>query len=213
MTQPRFALFDLGGGEILRLAMLLLAGLAVLAILAGVTLWVAWLVRRDKSRATVPPPVNAAAPTPSTPRTCPRCGAIVAADAPQGLCPRCVLGVGLATQAAAPYSFAWTSAPIGSHAISANVLYDVGSLASATNTITVWDSAPPALAASLSGGWLSLQLSGSVGQHYRVEYQPELPPPGPWQLVMDIPSLPVTPFTVAEAATNAQRYYRIISLP
>ncbi len=31
------------------------------------------------------------------PGSCPRCGATLPADAPQGLCPRCVLGVGLAT--------------------------------------------------------------------------------------------------------------------
>jgi len=34
---------------------------------------------------------------PTTPPVCPRCGAALPADAPQGLCPRCVLGVGLAT--------------------------------------------------------------------------------------------------------------------
>ncbi len=33
----------------------------------------------------------------NNPTTCPRCGAALSADAPQGLCPRCVLGVGLAT--------------------------------------------------------------------------------------------------------------------
>ncbi len=93
------ALFNLGGGEvILLLAMLLLAGLAVLAVLAGIALLIAWLVRRDKSKAAAQPPLGAAAPTPPAPRTCPRCGAIVPAESPQGLCPRCVLGVGLATQ-------------------------------------------------------------------------------------------------------------------
>ncbi len=94
-----FALFDMGGGQVvLLLAMLLLAGLAVLAVLAGIALLIAWLVRRDKSKAAAQPPLGSAAPMPPAPRTCPRCGAIVPAESPQGLCPRCVLGVGLATQ-------------------------------------------------------------------------------------------------------------------
>ena len=47
---------------------------------------------RNASGTAIPPPAE-----PTTPSVCPRCGATLPADAPQGLCPRCVLGVGLAT--------------------------------------------------------------------------------------------------------------------
>src|SRR5258706_11664179 len=56
----------------------------------GVVLLVVWLTRRGRN---TPP-----AASPATPPHCPRCGAPLPTGAPQGLCPRCVLGVGLETQ-------------------------------------------------------------------------------------------------------------------
>ncbi|MCW5553112.1 MAG: protein kinase [Verrucomicrobiae bacterium] len=68
-----------------------MAGLAV-----GAVLLVVWLVRRKDTPPS--PPANSTRPQPTPPPTsavCPRCGATLPPDSPQGLCPRCVLGVGL----------------------------------------------------------------------------------------------------------------------
>jgi tRNA A-37 threonylcarbamoyl transferase component Bud32 len=50
------------------------------------------------------PPANPT-PPPPTSANCPRCGTTLPADSPQGLCPRCVLGVGLDTQTEATGEF------------------------------------------------------------------------------------------------------------
>jgi autotransporter-associated beta strand protein len=75
---------------------------------------------------------------------------------------------------------------------------------------------PPSitLTAPTSGAEVfSLQLTGATGQHYRVEYQPTLPPVGPWQVLTDIASLAVSPLTVFDTATSTQRFYRALSVP
>jgi len=100
MNDAMLAMFNLGPAEIL----LILVLLGVMAAgVAGVVLLVVWLVARQgrSGPAMAPvPPTNPAAPP--TPRSCPRCGAPLPADAPEGLCPRCVLGVGLATPTDVP---------------------------------------------------------------------------------------------------------------
>jgi len=78
--------------------------LGILALMAaavvGVVFLAVWLSKRNVS-SPVPPPAA------STVRlaTCPRCGLPLPADAPQGLCPRCVLQVGFETQDAAEPAF------------------------------------------------------------------------------------------------------------
>jgi serine/threonine protein kinase len=101
------AMFNLGGGEIILLiAIFLIFALAALVVV-GLILFL--IVRsRGKGRTAEPPPAPAAkspAPAQSTevmPRKCPKCGAELKADAPEGLCPACLLQRGLATEGAAP---------------------------------------------------------------------------------------------------------------
>jgi tRNA A-37 threonylcarbamoyl transferase component Bud32 len=98
MNNVMFGLFNLGGAEIL----LILAVMIVMAVVAGGIILLAVFLARHGSRGTptvgVPPPLQTTPPS----QTCPRCGAPLPAGAPQGLCPRCVLGVGLATHTEAP---------------------------------------------------------------------------------------------------------------
>jgi len=47
--------------------------------------------------------------------------------------------------------------------------------------VVVWNPAPPGLSAGLVGASFQMQLTGTTGQHYRVEYQPALSPAGAWQ--------------------------------
>jgi len=72
----------------------------MMGMLVGVVFLAVWLSKRKVS-SPVPPPAA------STVRlaTCPRCGLPLPADAPQGLCPRCVLQVGFETQDAAEPAF------------------------------------------------------------------------------------------------------------
>ena len=74
------------------------------AIVVGAGSICAWLIyefsQAREARATGWPASAPASPIPGGTvalAACPRCGAALPADAPQGLCPRCVLGVGLAT--------------------------------------------------------------------------------------------------------------------
>ena len=97
MNNAMFGLFNLSGGEII---LILCVFLLMTAGVIGFVCFALWqLVKHRNSPAAVPPvhPPSSAPPPPSPSRTCPRCGAPLPADAPQGLCPRCVLGVGLAT--------------------------------------------------------------------------------------------------------------------
>ena len=86
----------IGGWEvilILSILLLLIGGGAV-----GIVLLIVWLARREKAKSSAIPPVQPQPEQPKpAPQTCPRCGAPLPANSPQGLCPRCVLGVGLAT--------------------------------------------------------------------------------------------------------------------
>jgi tRNA A-37 threonylcarbamoyl transferase component Bud32 len=81
--------------------------LILLSVVAGAGWLIVWLVRRKHNPPSSTPPVQ---PQPEQPKpdpsTCPRCGTPLPADSPQGLCPRCVMGVGLATQTEATSEFA-----------------------------------------------------------------------------------------------------------
>ncbi len=87
---------------IILLILLVMAGLAV-----GVVLLVVWLVRRNQTPPSTPanPPTPRPTPPPPTSANCPRCDATLPPESPQGLCPRCVLGVGLDTQTEATGEF------------------------------------------------------------------------------------------------------------
>src|ERR1017187_8598276 len=84
---------------------------------ALVAVIVYFVIRRDKSKSvskpTFPAPPAAAAPksplqpmpvskTEIMPRKCPQCGAALQPDAPEGLCPACLLQRGFATEAGVP---------------------------------------------------------------------------------------------------------------
>ena len=92
----------LGVPEVLVILLVVLLGLV---IPGGIIVLVLWLVRREKTRTPVNPPVQQPEQPKPAPSTCPRCGTVLPADSPQGLCPRCVLGVGLATQTEATGEF------------------------------------------------------------------------------------------------------------
>ena len=102
------------------LFLILLALVVLVALLvAGVVAVVYLFVRQPKSKPepvpAPPPPVAAAAAPPSPrsappvpaktvvmPRQCPRCGTTLPPDAPEGLCPGCLLQRGFATEAGVP---------------------------------------------------------------------------------------------------------------
>jgi len=103
MNDLMFAVMGVGWEAVL---FLLLGLLFCAGLLAGVVLLVVWLVRRGKPQTHTTPPIQPEPEQPKpAPSTCPRCGAPLPTDSPQGLCPRCVLGVGLATQTEATGEF------------------------------------------------------------------------------------------------------------
>lgn len=91
-----------------------MALIIVPTVIAAVVIFVVWAVRKSKAAGqprsaetslVETPPLNsaesAAAPA-STPRSCPRCGSPLAAtSSTAGLCPKCLIEVGLGTQAGA----------------------------------------------------------------------------------------------------------------
>ena len=82
---------------ILEILIILLVLLVMAGLVVGVVLLVVWLTRREKPSAAATAPGTGRTQTPQPAATCPRCGTALPPDSPQGLCPRCVLGVGLAT--------------------------------------------------------------------------------------------------------------------
>jgi serine/threonine protein kinase len=92
-------LFSLSGGEIIIILVAILAMAAGVLAFVLLALWL--LLKRWNSPRAMPPAQPPSSPPPAS-QTCPRCGVPVPADAPQGLCPRCVFGVGLATHTDAP---------------------------------------------------------------------------------------------------------------
>ncbi len=93
MNDVMFAMLVASRSLTFFLVLLVLAGLA-----GGLVLLAVWLLRRKQAKLLVNPPVQPPEPPKPQPSTCPRCGTPLPAESPQGLCPRCVMGVGLATQ-------------------------------------------------------------------------------------------------------------------
>ena len=74
---------------------------------------------------------------------------------------------------------------------------------------------PPVIVSgpSISGGGFNFQFTGTLGQHYRVEYTPVLPAPGSWQVVTNIVSLATSPCSISAPATNSSGFYRVAWVP
>jgi serine/threonine protein kinase len=87
-TMCQFAVFGLGGGEII----LIIVGLLIpAAVVVGIILLVRYLTKAQSTPPPIPPPQN-------TKRFCPQCGVEMPTNAPQGLCPTCLMKVGLGSQ-------------------------------------------------------------------------------------------------------------------
>jgi hypothetical protein len=86
---------------------------------------------------------------------------------------------------------------------------------SAVASVTVVTPVPPVIepGMNVSEGNFNFQFSGVPGRHYRVEWTPKLPAPGPWQVVTDIQSLATSPAAVSVAATNGSAFYRVGLVP
>jgi hypothetical protein len=78
-----------------------------------------------------------------------------------------------------------------------------------------WSPEPPVLLPGLhvAAGNIHFQFSGTLGQHYRVEFTPELPAVGSWQVITDIVSLAASPFEVSDSMTNSRGFYRVGLVP
>jgi serine/threonine protein kinase len=96
--KPVVAILNLSGGELL---MILLSLLVMAAMVGGVIVLVVWLSRRNAGPIAAPP-VPPRPPVTPTKRVCPQCGKEMSADATQGLCPSCLLKVGLGTETSDP---------------------------------------------------------------------------------------------------------------
>src|ERR1035437_9000820 len=77
--------------------------LFILALLGAIIFLIAYLSRRPgKTTPPMAPPPPVYPKTEVMPRKCPQCGATLQPDAPEGLCPECLLQRGFATEAGAP---------------------------------------------------------------------------------------------------------------
>ena len=112
----------------------------------------------------------------------------------------------------APYTCNWTNVSAGHYALT-SVVYDNQWMISTSSVvnITILTPAPPVISpgANVAGGNFNLQFTGTLGQHYRVEYTPVLPVTGSWQMVTDIVSLATSPFTISISVTNRTGFYRV----
>jgi hypothetical protein len=104
---------------------------------------------------------------------------------------------------------------LGTNTFTVRVTDSTGFSDDATVQIFVLDPTPPVIVpgATVAGGKFNFQFSGTLGQHYRIEFSPTLPSSGPWPVLTDIVSLVASPFTVIEPTTNAQRFYRVRLIP
>ena len=100
---------------------------------------------------------------------------------------------------------------LGTNTFTVRVTDSTGFSDDATVRIFVLNPAPPVMLPGLnvSGGNFNFQFTGTLGQHYRVEYTPVLPAPGPWQVVTDIVSLATSPLAVSVPTTNSVGFYRV----
>lgn len=85
---------------------------SVLAVLAGIVFLIVFLLRKPGSRA--PTPTPSIKPTVNmSPVKCPKCGAPLPPDSPEGLCPRCLMAANLAP----PTEIAGETAPGGTQTV------------------------------------------------------------------------------------------------
>ena len=100
---------------------------------------------------------------------------------------------------------------LGTNTFTVRVTDSTGFSDAATVRIFVLNPAPPVMLPGLnvSGGNFNFQFTGTLGQHYRVEYTPVLPAPGPWQVVTNIVSLATSPLAVSVPTTNSLGFYRV----
>jgi len=97
------ALLGLGGGELILLvfALLLCVGLPMILTASLIIYFVRRNGQKKNGLPPVPPP-PASDKTKVMPRKCPQCGANLQPDAPEGLCPACLLQRGFGTEAGPP---------------------------------------------------------------------------------------------------------------
>ncbi|MFO1487449.1 MAG: protein kinase [Verrucomicrobiota bacterium] len=96
-----FAMIGLSWSEVI---LMVLAFLVMVVVASGVVL-VIWLMRRSEKKPDAPrsePPIHPTGTVRIKPRSCPQCGATLAADVPEGLCPSCLLQHGIATEGGVP---------------------------------------------------------------------------------------------------------------
>jgi tRNA A-37 threonylcarbamoyl transferase component Bud32/TM2 domain-containing membrane protein YozV len=96
LAEPALVPFSL-----LILALLLCFGLVAVSVVGLIIYFVRRSDQKKNGLPPVPPP-PAIAKTEVMPRKCPQCGATLQPDAPEGLCPACLLQRGFATEAGAP---------------------------------------------------------------------------------------------------------------
>ena len=89
MTTPSYSGFAMLGVAEIIIILMVLAVFA--AIVTAIIVIATKLLPRDK-KSQKPEPV------PTVPASCPRCGTYLGPDAPQGLCPRCVMAAGFETR-------------------------------------------------------------------------------------------------------------------
>ena len=85
-----------------------------------------------------------------------------------------------------------------------------GAVTSVVATVTV--AGAPTVDIKFHAG---INVAGTIGLHYQVEYRTELDPPNTWTLLQDIPSLPASPYLVYDPApaTQPKRFYRAMLVP
>ena len=118
----------------------------------------------------------------------------------------------LGTTTNAPFTCTWTNVVAGNFALTAVVTDNQWMIATSTVVnVTVALPAPPVISpgVNVAGGKFNFQFTGTLGQHYRVEYAPTLPATGAWQTVTDILSLGASPFAISISITNRTGFYRV----
>lgn len=100
---PLMSALGLSGGELLVILIVLLV-MGIGAI--GAVVLIVWLTSRNKKTPplvspTAPPPLSIPPVTQTTKRVCKQCAVTLPPDAPQGICPACLMKVGLGSQVTA----------------------------------------------------------------------------------------------------------------
>jgi TM2 domain-containing membrane protein YozV len=103
------SVFFLGGWEIILIFLMLLICVGLpLTLVVGLFIYFNRRNGQKKQESSVVPPFPVVPPSPifpkteAMPRRCPQCGSTLKPDAPEGLCPACLLQRGIATEGGAP---------------------------------------------------------------------------------------------------------------